>query len=70
MGGKGELYLSLRCHRQTDSCIKMASDESDFNVSLMVKAKVTNETVSVISAFKDKGRRAVAAYRTDVRPLI
>ena len=28
------MYLSLHCHHQNDSCIKMGSDESHFNVSL------------------------------------
>ena len=35
-GGEGKreiIYLSLHCHRQNDSCIKMGSDESHFNVS-------------------------------------
>ena len=32
-GGGGIIYLSLHCHRQNDSCIKMGSDESHFNVS-------------------------------------
>ena len=32
--GKREIiYLSLHCHHQNDSCIKMDSDESHFNVS-------------------------------------
>ena len=33
--GEGErlLYLSVHCHHQNDSCIKMGSDESHFNVS-------------------------------------
>ena len=36
-GRKGEIiYLSLHCHHQNDSCIKMGSDESHFNVSLVV----------------------------------
>ena len=35
MWGKREIiYLSLHCHPQNDSCIKMASDESHFNVSV------------------------------------
>ena len=25
------IYLSLHCHHQNDSCIKMGSDESHFN---------------------------------------
>ena len=37
-GGEGEIiYLSLHCHHQNDSCIKMGSDESHFNVSLIVR---------------------------------
>ena len=30
--GEGDIYLSLHCHHQNDSCIKMDSDESHFNV--------------------------------------
>ena len=49
VGGKGVrrwgereiIYLSLHCHHQNDSCIKMGSDESHFNVSLTVRDKVT-----------------------------
>ena len=34
-GGEREIiYLSLRCHHQNDSCIKMARGESHFNVSV------------------------------------
>ena len=33
VGGEGEIiYLSLHCHQQNDSCIKIGSDESHFNV--------------------------------------
>ena len=33
VGGGGEIiYLSLHCHHQNDSCIKVGSDESHFNV--------------------------------------
>ena len=44
VGGEGErevIYLSLHCHHQNDSCIKMGSDESHFNVSLIVRDRVT-----------------------------
>ena len=27
------IYLSLHCHHQNDSCIKVGSDKSHFNVS-------------------------------------
>ena len=36
------IYLSLHSHHLNDSCIKMCSDESPFNVSLIVKDKVTS----------------------------
>ena len=45
------IYLSLHCHHQNDSCIKVGSDESHFNVSLIVRDKVTNETVSTNHKF-------------------
>ena len=34
-------YLLLLCHQQNGSCIKMGSDESHFNVSLIVRDKVS-----------------------------
>ena len=33
LGEREIIYLSLHCHHQNDSCIKMGSDESHFNVS-------------------------------------
>ena len=43
-GGKREIiYLLLHCHHQNDSCIKRGSDESHFNVSLIVRDKVTRQ---------------------------
>ena len=42
-GGGGIIYLSLHCHHRNDSCIKMGSDESHFNVSLIVRDKVTGQ---------------------------
>ena len=42
--GEGEImYLLLHCHHQNDSCIKTGSDESHFNVSLIVRDKVTRQ---------------------------
>ena len=40
VGEEGDLrllYLPLHCHHQNDSSIKMGSDESHFNVSLIVR---------------------------------
>ena len=40
MGGGEEgriyIYISLHCHHQNDSCIKMGSNESYFNVLLII----------------------------------
>ena len=42
--GKGDIvYLSLHCHHQNDTCIKVGSDQSRFNVSLIVWVKVTRQ---------------------------
>ena len=43
-GGGVIIYLSLHCHHQNDSCtIKMGSDESQSDVSLTVRGKVTRQ---------------------------
>ena len=39
----GYIYLSLHCHHQNDSCIKVGSDESHFNVSFIVINKATRQ---------------------------
>ena len=45
VGGRGRLYTygCTSCHHQSDSCIKMGSDESHFNVSLIVRDKITRQ---------------------------
>ena len=40
VGEREIIYLSLHCHHQNDSCIRMGSDESHFNVSVIVRDKV------------------------------
>ena len=53
--GKREImYLSLHCHHQNDSCIKMDSDESRFNVSFTVRDKVTKQCPQT-TTFEEKG---------------
>ena len=37
------IYLLLHCRHQNDSCMKMGSDKSYFNVSLIVRDKVTRQ---------------------------
>ena len=69
-GGKREIiYLSLQCHHQNDSCIKMGSDESHFNVSLIaliVRNKVTRQCPQTTTS-EEKGEPK--RIRTDV-PLL
>ena len=60
------IYLSLHCHHQNDSCIKMGSDESHFNVSLIVRDKVTRQCPQT-TTFKEKGEPK--RCRTEVLPL-
>ena len=57
-GEREIIYLSLHCHHQNDSCIKMDSDESHFNVSLIVKDKVTSQVTRQCpqtTTFEEKG---------------
>ena len=53
--GKKMIYPSLHCHRQNDSCIKMDSDESHFNVSLIVRDKITRRCPHTTTFFEEKG---------------
>ena len=52
VGEEGD-YLSLHCHHQNDSCIKKGRDESHFNVSFIVRDKVTRQCPQTL--FEDKG---------------
>ena len=45
-GGRGRLYLTLRCHHQNDFSIKTGSDGSRLNVAFIVSDKFTT-TVSI-----------------------
>ena len=47
------MYLSLHCHHQNDSCVKLGNDESHFNVSLIVRDNVTR--LSTDHKFEEKG---------------
>ena len=48
------IYLSLHCHHQNDSCIKIGSDESHFSVSLTVRDKVKRLSTNH-NFFEEKG---------------
>ena len=76
MGGRRRLfiYLTLHCYQQNDSCIKMGSDESHFNVSLTVGDKVTRQCPQT-TTFEEKGEpkrirtEAITPYQPNVLPL-
>ena len=53
VGEREIIYLSLHFHHQNDSCIKMGSEESHFNVSLTVRDKVTRQC-SQTTTFEEK----------------
>ena len=67
VGEEGEyIYLSLHRHHQNDSCIKVGSDESHINVSLIVRDKVTRQRPQT-TTFRAKGD--MKRIRTEV-PLL
>ena len=49
------IYLSLHCHHQNDSCIKIGSDKSHFNVSLTLRNKVKRQCLQT-TTFEEKGQ--------------
>ena len=61
------VYLTLHCHHQEDCCIKMGGDESRFNVSLIVRDKVTRQCPQTTTTFEEK--REPKRNRTEV-PLL
>ena len=65
--GEGDCYLSLHCYPLNDSCIKMSSDEGHFNVSLIVRDKVTIRQCPQPTIFEEKGKPK--QIRTEV-PLL
>ena len=67
VGEEGDyIYLSLHCHHQNDSFSKMDSQESYFNVSLIVRDKVTRQCPKT-TTFEEKGEPK--RIRTEV-PLL
>ena len=43
VGKRGIIYPSIHCHHQNDFYIKVGSDESHFNASLIVREKDTRQ---------------------------
>ena len=61
VGGEREIiYISLHCRHQNDSCIKMGSDESHFNVSLIVRDKVTKQCPQTTTFWRERKAEAVS----------
>ena len=65
-GEREIIYLLLHYHHQNDSCITMGSDESHFNVSLIVRDKVTRQCPQT-TTLQEKGEPK--RIRTEV-PLL
>ena len=66
-GKRENIYLSLHCHHQNDSCIKMGSDESHFNVSVGSDGQ-SHKTVSTNHNLSEE-KRQPKRCRTEVLPL-
>ena len=76
LGEREIIYLSLHCHHQNDSCIKVGSNERHFNVSSIVRDKVTRQCPQTTTFEKKEERRAKAvsnrgpsAYQPNALPL-
>ena len=73
-GEREIIYLSLHCLHQNDSCIKMGSDESHFNVSVGSDGQRYRIVSTNHNFFEEKGAEAVSnrgpsAYQPNVLPL-
>ena len=67
MGAEGDyIPIAIHSHHRNDFCIKMGSDESHFNVSLIVRNKVTRQCPQT-TTFEEKGEPK--RIRTEV-PLL
>ena len=60
--GRGDFIMEvgeegdyIHCHHQNDFCIKIGSDKSHFNVSLIVRDKVTRQCPRTATTFEEKG---------------
>ena len=65
-GGRGKVYTFRYTVTITMTCIKVGSDESYFNVSLIVRDKVTRQCPQT-TTFEENGEPK--QYRTEVLPL-
>ena len=63
-GGREIIYLSLHDHHQNNSCIKMGSDESHFNVSVGSDGQGHKTVSTNHNPFEEKGE--LKWYQTEV----
>ena len=56
MGREVDYIPIVHCHHQNDSSFKMGSDESHFNVSLIVRDKVTRQCAHKPQPFSREGK--------------
>ena len=61
------IYRSLHCHHQNDSCIKMGSGESHFNVSVGSDGQSHGTVSTNHNLFEEKGEPT--RYGPEVLPL-
>ena len=63
LGKREIIYLSLHCHHQNDSCIKMGSDESHFNVSVGSDEQSHKDSVHKPQPFSGERRGEAVSNR-------
>ena len=68
------MYLSLHCHHQNDTCVKMSSDESHFNVSVGSDGQSYKTVSTNHNLFEEKGaevvsNRSPSPYQPSALPL-
>ena len=68
------MYLSLHCHHQNDSCIKMGSGDSHFRVSLIVRDRVSKQCPQTTTVLRERRAEAYSSrgpspYQPNALPL-
>ena len=67
-GGRGRyIPIAIHCHHQNDSCIKMGSNESHFNVSVGSDGQSQRTVSTNHNLFEEKGEPK--RYQTEVLQL-
>ena len=55
------IYLSLHCHHQNDSCIKIGSDENHFNVKMKHKFSIAERAQRAYINCEEQSHKTVSA---------